>query len=650
MRPNAWGLHGMSGNVSEWCADRYDWKYYASSPDADPLGAARPTARVFGGAVTVFHNGPLSARPAYRNGLEPSYRGDTIGFRVAMNPSPTNRASLNGHSEPAETATSAGGLPTTASERPARAAAATGRQSSSSPDASGAAASQPAGASLPGQQRHGDLMLKDQSVPAGKKLRLPLGAVELGSVPPRNGAPGSFRLLAPFRTKPPDADGAIGPDEYGPPLAIDFTDDKNPGLDVFLGPNPAKSRKDLSADLYLAYTRDALFVAVTDRDDTLSDRRDAPHPRSNDGVELFLDGDRLGGDLRPGSREGFQVASTARGRKYANGVGTSDQDYVVKTSTFHGGYIVEFQIPLATIDVSDGAEVAPPGPGSTLRFNMAIVDNDKPVDGQQRYCALWSDDRTKAPMDGDGAWPVDLHLALPVKYELAAGPKGAAVDPETGVFTWDAPNEPRTEKVTVRVRDVEKPEITTEGSFTITTQTTSSGPMTKSAEVPAGKSSPTAASTLAAKGRTAHGKAPNKKRYRTGDEEIAVPFRVATNGLAGTKFIAHLRPGPIHSATIDLTRGKGGRIPTTLPGLRQRGRWSIRHSQSPVSCAKSSSHTTEPEQSRSPSATCSIHPTSFWGGRPSGVSLSVHRRTGNMVVGGLPAAGHGTFPRISESA
>ena len=333
-------------------------------------------------------------------------------------------------------------------------------------------------------------MLNDQSVAAGKKLRLPLGVVELRSDRPRNGAPGSFRLLAPLRTKSPVADGVIGPDEYCPPLAIDFTDDKNPGRDVVSAPNPAKSPKDLSADLYLAYTRDALFVAVTVRDDTLIDRPDAPHPAMNDGVELFLDGDRLGGDLKPGSREGFQAASTAGGRKYATGVGTTDQEYIVKTSTFHGGYIVEFRIPLSTIDVADGPEVTPPGPGSTLRFNLAIVDNDQPVDGQQRYGVLWSEDRTKSPyFEADGAWPVDLHLARPVKYELAAGPSGAAIDPETGVFTWEGPNEPRTEKVTIRARDAEKPEITSEASFTITTtpETTSGGASHNPSSSPKGK-------------------------------------------------------------------------------------------------------------------------------------------------------------------
>jgi hypothetical protein len=62
-----------------------------------------------------------------------------------------------------------------------------------------------------------------------------------------------------------------------------------------------------------------------------------------------------------------------------------------------------------------------------------------------------------------------LHLARPVRYELAAGPQGAAIDPETGVLTWKTPQESRTEKVAIRVRDLEKPELMAEASFLVIT-------------------------------------------------------------------------------------------------------------------------------------------------------------------------------------
>ena len=79
-RPNAWGLHGMLGNVTEWCAD--PWEYYASSPAADPPGPAQGSAHVSRGS-DWWNNGPLNCRPAYRMGLRSWDRFATVGFRVA---------------------------------------------------------------------------------------------------------------------------------------------------------------------------------------------------------------------------------------------------------------------------------------------------------------------------------------------------------------------------------------------------------------------------------------------------------------------------------------------------------------------------------------------------------------------------------------
>ena len=80
-RPNAFGLCDMLGNVFEWVNDRYDEKYYQSSPSQDPPGPAS-------GGFHVLRGGSWAQIPVY---VRVSYRtrGDfassffDIGFRCA---------------------------------------------------------------------------------------------------------------------------------------------------------------------------------------------------------------------------------------------------------------------------------------------------------------------------------------------------------------------------------------------------------------------------------------------------------------------------------------------------------------------------------------------------------------------------------------
>ncbi len=83
-RPNPFGLYDMHGNAFQWCADRYDAKYYDESPAEDPQGPDLGNLRVVRG-VSWFGR-PSAARSAARNKFVPDFRSDLLGFRIARTP------------------------------------------------------------------------------------------------------------------------------------------------------------------------------------------------------------------------------------------------------------------------------------------------------------------------------------------------------------------------------------------------------------------------------------------------------------------------------------------------------------------------------------------------------------------------------------
>jgi formylglycine-generating enzyme required for sulfatase activity len=78
-KPNAWGLHDLSGNVWEWTSDWYGKGYYSSSLKNNPQGPASGSSRVCRGGRSITN--PTDMRSAYRGDRDPETRSGDLGFR-----------------------------------------------------------------------------------------------------------------------------------------------------------------------------------------------------------------------------------------------------------------------------------------------------------------------------------------------------------------------------------------------------------------------------------------------------------------------------------------------------------------------------------------------------------------------------------------
>jgi formylglycine-generating enzyme required for sulfatase activity len=90
-RANAFGLHDVHGNVSEWCLDGYDSDFYGKRVGKDPLSPwSGSSYRVNRGGS--FDYAASNARSASRLDLTPEARGHALGLRpsraLRLSPSP----------------------------------------------------------------------------------------------------------------------------------------------------------------------------------------------------------------------------------------------------------------------------------------------------------------------------------------------------------------------------------------------------------------------------------------------------------------------------------------------------------------------------------------------------------------------------------
>ncbi len=80
LQGNGLGLKDMSGNLWEWCWDRYDSLYYNVSPVSNPKGPNTGIWRILRGGG--YKSGEKCCRVAERDFSAPYYRHDCVGLRV----------------------------------------------------------------------------------------------------------------------------------------------------------------------------------------------------------------------------------------------------------------------------------------------------------------------------------------------------------------------------------------------------------------------------------------------------------------------------------------------------------------------------------------------------------------------------------------
>src|SRR5215467_210199 len=225
------------------------------------------------------------------------------------------------------------------------------------------------------------------------------------SASPQSRIAGKQLMIARYTKTPPVIDRVFSLAEWGRAIPVSVEGTSSPATPPGVVPNiglpylfPPDSRSDSSFTIYALYDDSNLYVAVDVTDDIII--CDGPVPYLDDDAEIMIDGDRQPGDAHMAlvcgpnnpncpnpvvNNEGFKLTTSVCNQSLTDPSNNPSIVWESKAGLRPQGFVVEFQIPLDSINTNDTSWFSSPFPSSTFRrpqpgdiigFNVAVGDDD----------------------------------------------------------------------------------------------------------------------------------------------------------------------------------------------------------------------------------------------------------------------------------
>jgi cellulose/xylan binding protein with CBM9 domain len=225
------------------------------------------------------------------------------------------------------------------------------------------------------------------------------------SASPQNRIAGKQLMIARYTNTPPVIDGVFSPAEWARAIPVFVEGSSSPATPPGVVPNiglpylfPPDSPADSSFRIYTLYDDSNLYVAVDVTDDIII--CDGPVPYLDDDAEIMIDGDRQPGDVHMAlvcgpnnpdcpnpvvNNEGFKLTTSVCNQSLTDPSNNPSIVWQSKAGLRPHGFVVEFRIPLSSINTIDtswfsslfpGRGFRSPQPGDIIGFNVAVGDDD----------------------------------------------------------------------------------------------------------------------------------------------------------------------------------------------------------------------------------------------------------------------------------